>query len=115
MFERLRGLKRHEEAFAGTLLLRPCHSVHTFGMCRPLDVAFVDREGTVVDSVRAVQPGRVLQCRQAFQTLERYASPAPWPEAGQRPLLLLCSADSVDSKERATDGETQLKGENHGV
>ena len=40
------------------LLLTPCRSVHMFGMRFSLDVAFVDREGTVVETYADLAPGR---------------------------------------------------------
>jgi len=35
----------------GALLLKPASSVHTFGMRFPIDVAFCDKDLTVVDTV----------------------------------------------------------------
>lgn len=32
-------------------MLRPCRWVHTFGMRFPIDVAYLDRDGTVVKTV----------------------------------------------------------------
>ena len=70
--------------FDGVLLLVPCHDIHTFGMTRPLDVAFVASDGTVVESHRNVEPCHRLKNRQAAATLERFASPDPWFEPGTR-------------------------------
>ena len=47
---RLKGLLGRD-GFEGALLLRPARSVHTFGMRFPIDVAFCDRDLTVVDTV----------------------------------------------------------------
>ena len=48
---RRRGpLKR--DHFEGALVLRPCRWVHTIGMRFPLDVAFVDRDGVVIKTIR---------------------------------------------------------------
>ena len=47
---RLRGLLGRDR-FDGALLLRPARSVHTFGMRFPIDVAFCDRDLTVLDVV----------------------------------------------------------------
>ncbi|MFJ1745347.1 DUF192 domain-containing protein [Streptomyces sp. NPDC088116] len=41
----------------GALLITPCNSVHTFRMRFPIDVAYLDRELTVVD-VQTLKPGR---------------------------------------------------------
>jgi len=49
LFARLIGLLgtvRHEHDSA--LWLRPCHSVHTFGMKYPIDIVMLDRNGRVV-------------------------------------------------------------------
>ena len=48
---RRRGLL-HRDGFEGALVLRPCRWVHTVGMRFPLDVAYVDADGTVVKTVR---------------------------------------------------------------
>jgi uncharacterized protein len=48
---RLRGLLGRD-GIDGALLLRPATSVHTLGMRFPLDVAFLDRDLTVLATVR---------------------------------------------------------------
>jgi uncharacterized membrane protein (UPF0127 family) len=48
---RRRGLLKRD-GLEGALVLRPCRWVHTVGMRFPLDVAFVDRDGAVVKTVR---------------------------------------------------------------
>lgn len=70
--------------FDGVLLLVPCHDVHTFGMSRPLDIAFVAADGTVIESHRSVEPCRRLKNRKAAATLERYACASPWFASGDR-------------------------------
>ncbi|HEY2815145.1 MAG TPA: DUF192 domain-containing protein [Acidimicrobiales bacterium] len=39
------------DGIEGALLLQPAHSVHTFGMRFPIDVAFIDRDLVVVRTV----------------------------------------------------------------
>lgn len=74
------------------LLLAPCKSVHTFGMASPLDLAFVDREGRVVKTVRAVPPGRVVRCRGSCGVLERQSLPQEmWYRVGEE--LKICIRD----------------------
>lgn len=80
---RLRGLFGRP-GFDGVLLLVPCHDVHTFGMKRPLDIAFVAGNGTVVESHRGVEPRRRLKNREATATLERFACASPWFAPGDR-------------------------------
>lgn len=77
-FERLTGfLTMSPVDDAGTLriLVFPsCQSVHTWFMRGPLDIAFADREGRVLDCQKAVAPGRVLACPGAYLALERPAA-----------------------------------------
>lgn len=47
---RRRGLL-HRDGIDGALVLRPCRWVHTLGMRFPIDVAYVDGDGTVVKTV----------------------------------------------------------------
>lgn len=42
------------------LLIVPCSSVHTLFMRFPIDVAFLDRDGRVVNAYSSVPPFRVL-------------------------------------------------------
>lgn len=59
-WRRFRGLLARPplEAGEGMLLLR-CASVHTVGMRRAIDVAFLDREGRVVRSISRLEPWRL--------------------------------------------------------
>lgn len=70
--------------FTGVLMLVPCHDIHTFGMWRPLDVAFVAADGTVIEAHRNVAPCRRLKNREAAATLERFAADARWFAPGDR-------------------------------
>ena len=54
---RRRGLLGRD-GLDGALLIRPCRSVHTFGMRFPIDVAFVDEELTVLRTV-TLRPWRM--------------------------------------------------------
>jgi uncharacterized membrane protein (UPF0127 family) len=53
------------------LVLVPCSSIHTFGMREPIDVAFVDCRGRVLESVQGLMPNRCLSRRGARCVLER--------------------------------------------
>lgn len=59
--ERRRGLLGRT-SFEGALALRPVRSVHSIGMRFPLDVAFLDADGVVVDLVR-LPPRRITRPR----------------------------------------------------
>src|SRR5256885_3030671 len=50
------------------VLLVPCRSVHTFGMRMAIDVAFLDREGTVLDIRPNVKRGRLVVSRYPLRT-----------------------------------------------
>jgi uncharacterized protein len=54
---RRRGLIGRKE-FEGALVLRPCRHVHTFFMRFPIDIAFCDRDGTVLRT-SSVRPWRI--------------------------------------------------------
>lgn len=67
------------------LVLLPCNDVHTVGMRRPLDIAFVDAGGTVLEAHRAVGPFRRLRNRRAEAVIERFSTcDDPWYEVGDR-------------------------------
>ncbi len=80
---RLIGLLGRRE-FDGALLLIPCHDIHTVGMRRSIDVAFIARDGTVIESHLCVGPNRRLRNRAATATLERFACNDPWYLPGDR-------------------------------
>lgn len=92
---RLRGLLARRPSWlgrCGVLVLAPCGSIHTFGMRRPIDVAFVACDGTVLLSRRGLAPCRKLRCRGARIVLERFTPDEgeqvfAWPRAGQRLFL----------------------------
>ena len=84
--DRLRGLLGCNESDA-VLVLAPCNDVHTFGMKRALDIAFVSPAGVVLESRRAVGPRRRIRCRQAALTLERFADNTPWYKPGDHVQL----------------------------
>lgn len=69
---RLIGLLKHEELPPGEgLLIRPCKSVHTFGMRFPIDVLFLDERGVIVDAWCQMPPNRLTwPVREAKEVLE---------------------------------------------
>ena len=83
VLSRLRGLLGRKEC-PDLLLLTPCNDVHTFGMNRAIDVAFIAADGLVLESHREVGACRRLRCRPATAALERIAAEAPWFEQGDR-------------------------------
>lgn len=93
--DRIRGLLFSRKT-SGVLALVPCCDIHTFGMKEAIDVAFIDEEGRVLDSRRAVGPCRRLRCKGAVATLERFVDDGPWPERGNLIgiELLSCAKDA---------------------
>lgn len=58
-WQRLRGLLGRSPLSAGSgLLLQPCRAVHMFGMRYAVDVAFLDRRGSVVAVYHRLAPGQ---------------------------------------------------------
>ena len=83
------------------LLLAPCRDIHTVGMRRPIDVAFVDKTGRVVEAHRAVGPLRRLRNASAAAVIERFAACGPWFQPGDR--VGLSCVRAVQRAERIED------------
>lgn len=82
--DRVRGLLGTRAGDA-TLLIMPCNDVHTWGMSYSIDVAFVSREGEVVEAYEDVGPGRRMRCGRAVAVLERCSKCAgAWFAVGDR-------------------------------
>lgn len=76
------------------LLIAPCHSIHTFGMNSPIDVAFIGWDGRVLKACRALPSGRMKRCRGAYAVLERkvdwsQGAQEPWFEEGEEVILCI--------------------------
>ena len=48
---RRRGLLKRDE-FDGAFVIEPCRWIHTIGMRFPIDVAYLDADGTVVKTIQ---------------------------------------------------------------
>ena len=69
--DRNRGLLgRTSLADDSALILAPCNSIHTFFMQFAIDVAFVDRDGTVLRARAAIAPWRIQAALRAFAVVE---------------------------------------------
>ena len=55
------------------VLLTACGSVHTAGMCFPIDIVFLDADLKVLACHSRVRPWRLKSCRGARMTLEAAA------------------------------------------
>ena len=63
-FSRFRGLLGTSSLPEGeALLIRPCNSIHMFGMRYAIDVAFASPTGQVLKTVLSLEPGRVASCK----------------------------------------------------
>jgi len=78
------------------LLIRPCASIHTFGMRFAIDVVFIDPQGRVLALREALRPWRVAHCRGAAAVLEMA------PGAARRAGLLpgACAQTATGMPER---------------
>lgn len=65
-----------------TRLLVPCHDIHTFGMHHPLDIAFISREGNVLEVHRNVFGRRRIKRKEASMVAERFSRDGEWLKAG---------------------------------
>lgn len=81
--ERMRGMLFREPDDI-TRLLVPCHDIHTFGMRHPLDVAFISKEGDVLEVHRKVSARRRIKRKGASMVAERFSQEGDWLKAGDR-------------------------------
>ncbi len=79
--ERLRGMLFRDPDDV-TRLLIPCHDVHTFGMRYPLDVAFISRDGHVLEVHRNVATMRRIRRKEASLVAERFSRDGEWLKEG---------------------------------
>lgn len=70
-----------------TRLLVPCHDIHTFGMHHPLDIAFISKEGTVLEVHRNVCGRRRIRRKEASMVAERFSRDGDWLKAGDKVRL----------------------------
>ena len=99
-YERLIGLRhagrrRRLAADPCVLAFPRCKSVHTWTMRLPIDIAFYDADGRIVDCFVCTGPRRVLTCADAWGVLER-VSPAARPLARGEPDFQKSFAFSLD-------------------
>jgi uncharacterized protein len=74
---RTTGLLKRESLGEGEgLWIRPCMSVHSFGMKFAIDVIYIDRKNRVRKVVGALRPGRISFCLVARSVLELPAGAA---------------------------------------
>lgn len=94
---RARGLLWGRHSRAGAILaLQPCAAVHTFGMRRPIDVVFTDREGRVTRVCAPLRPCRIALAPRAATARAGIAWEAP---AGIAALLGIRAGDRLEARE----------------
>ena len=70
-WRRLKGLLGTQSLLIESgLIIRPCSSVHTFGMRYVIDVLFMNRNHGVCKAVSSMAPGKVAWCSAAFYVIE---------------------------------------------
>ncbi|WP_409529258.1 DUF192 domain-containing protein [Zwartia sp.] len=57
------------------LWLRPCRSIHTFGMRYPIAVFFIDCHLRVIDVIPNLSPNRIAFNRRAYSVVETIPIP----------------------------------------
>ena len=71
IIKRLRGLYfRNEKSMC---LIYPCNCIHTFFFRRKIDVAFIDKNKSVVRIFVGLKPWRVLICKNSFYVAEKFS------------------------------------------
>ena len=65
-----------------TRLLVPCRDIHTFGMRYPLDIAFISKDGYVLEVYRNVEGRRRIKRKEASMVAERFSRQGDWLQAG---------------------------------
>lgn len=69
--ERMRGLLASPPLKANEgLLIVPCSLVHTIGMNYAIDLVFLDKQWTIVKTVKALKPWRMAASNAASMVLE---------------------------------------------
>ena len=78
---RLRGLLFRDPDDI-TRLLVPCRDIHTFGMRYPLDIAFISKDGCVLEVHRNVEGRRRIKRKEASMVAERFSRQGDWLKTG---------------------------------
>ncbi len=57
------------------LIIRPCKAIHTFGLDKPIDVIFMDRNGMIL-KLSTINPKRTMLCLKGTVAVEMAAGTA---------------------------------------
>ncbi|MDD4601999.1 hypothetical protein SDC9_14761 [bioreactor metagenome] len=76
-FKRLRGLLGTKQLPMGEgLIIKPCSSVHTFGMAYHIDVLFIDKDNSIVKIAADLGPRQMAVCSGSAYVIELPAGTA---------------------------------------
>jgi uncharacterized protein len=90
------GLLNHRSFPQGAaMLIAPSNAVHTFFMRFPIDIAFINREGTVVKVCRSVRPWRLAAALRAYGVIELPAGTLAAADTVAGDLLAIVPAQQV--------------------
>ena len=81
--QRLRGLEFRKRDDAN-YMFNSCNCIHTFGIRKPIDVAFTASDGRVLQLSRGVGARKILRNGDAVNTIERFSSDTHWLVPGER-------------------------------
>lgn len=79
--ERLRGMLFRDPDNV-TRILIPCRDIHTYGMRYPIDVAFISRDGRVLQVHRNVATKKRIRRKDASLVAERFSRAGDWLKEG---------------------------------
>lgn len=79
--ERLRGMLFRDPDNV-TRILIPCRDIHTYGMRYPIDVAFISRDGRVLEVHRNVATKKRIRRKDASLVAERFSRAGDWLKEG---------------------------------
>lgn len=95
--ERLRGMLFRDPDDV-TRILVPCRDIHTFGMRYPLDIAFIAKDGNVIEVHRNVGMRKRLKNRYASMVAERFSREGEWLHVGD---VVRLGSSAMSPSERA--------------
>ena len=55
------------------IMIKPCNSVHTFFLGRPIDVVFLSKDMRVIKVVNGMKSNRVAMCWRAVSVVEMFS------------------------------------------
>ena len=116
-FSRMKGLigTPPDELGCDAIHIKPCRSVHTFGMKYPIDLAFVSADGTILGIRKCVEPNQICSSPSGTRSIvERPSSALPWLEMGEAVIPSASDrADTSDTPSKPDSSLAEQKTSNH--